>query len=46
MSGQYREDEIVQAFHLMWDSYPEQVRLIDKRCRVMAEKAEQQKEQA
>lgn len=31
-----REEEIVQAFHLMWDIYPEQVRLIDRHFRVVA----------
>jgi hypothetical protein len=31
-----REEEIVQAFHLMWDGYPEQVRLIDRHYRVVA----------
>ena len=30
------EETIVQAFHLMWDSYPEQVRLIDGTYRVVA----------
>ncbi len=30
------EEEVVRAFHLMWDSYPEQVRLIDRRYRVVA----------
>lgn len=32
----HREEEIVGAFHLMWDSYPEQVRLIHKSYRVVA----------
>lgn len=34
--SRHREEEVVQAFHLMWDSYPEQVRLIDRHYRVVA----------
>ena len=30
------EETIVQAFHLMWDAYPEQVRLIHRSFRVVA----------
>ncbi len=34
--NKHGEEEIVQAFHMMWDSYPEQVRLIDRHYRVAA----------
>lgn len=34
--NQYQEEEIFQAFHLMWDNYPESVRLIDKSFTVLA----------
>lgn len=34
--NQYQEEEIIQAFHLMWDNYPESVRLIDKSFTVLA----------
>ena len=30
------EEELVQAFHLMWDNYPEQVRLIRRDYQVVA----------
>lgn len=30
------EEEIVQAFHMMWDNYPEMVRLIHRSFRVVA----------
>ena len=30
------EEEIIRAFHMMWDNYPEQVRLIDRSFRVVA----------
>jgi len=29
-------DELIEAFHLMWDRYPEQVRLIDRSFMVIA----------
>jgi hypothetical protein len=29
-------DELIEAFHLMWDRYPEQVRLIDRHFTVIA----------
>ena len=29
-------EELIEAFHLMWDNYPEQVRLIDRRFTVIA----------
>ena len=29
-------DEIVRAFHMMWDNYPEMVRLIDRRFNIIA----------
>jgi len=35
MAG-FSEEETVRAFHLMWDNYPEQVRLIDRNYRVVA----------
>ena len=31
----YTEEEIIRAFHMMWDNYPEQVRLIDRSLRVI-----------
>lgn len=34
--NKYTEEEIVKAFHMMWDNYPEQVRLIDRSFRVVA----------
>lgn len=34
--SRYTEEEIVKAFHMMWDNYPEQVRLIDRSFRVVA----------
>jgi hypothetical protein len=36
MTSKRREEEIILAFHLMWDRYPEQVRLIDRHYRVAA----------
>ena len=30
------EEEIIRAFHAMWDNYPEQVRLIDRTFLVLA----------
>ena len=30
------EQELVKAFHMMWDNYPESVRLIDRKFRVVA----------
>ena len=30
------QEEIVRAFHMMWDNYPEMVRLIDRRFNVIA----------
>lgn len=30
------EEELVRAFHMMWDNYPEQVRLIDRKFRILA----------
>ena len=30
------EQEYIQAFHMMWDNYPEAVRLIDRRFNVLA----------
>lgn len=30
------EKEMVEAFHAMWDNYPEQVRLIDRKFRIVA----------
>jgi len=30
------EEKLVEAFHSMWDNYPEQVRLIDRTFRVVA----------
>ena len=32
--NKYTEEEIIKAFHMMWDNYPEQVRLIDRSFRV------------
>ena len=32
----YTEQELVKAFHMMWDNYPESVRLIDRKFRVVA----------
>ncbi len=29
-------EELIEAFHLMWDRYPEQVRLIDRSFLVIA----------
>ncbi len=30
------KEELVRAFHMMWDNYPEMVRLIDRRFNVIA----------
>ena len=30
------EQELIRAFHMMWDNYPESVRLIDRKFRVVA----------
>ena len=30
------EEELVKAFHMMWDNYPEMVRLIHRSFRVVA----------
>ena len=32
----YTEEELAQAFHLMWDNYPEQVRLIRRDHTIVA----------
>ena len=31
-----KRTELIEAFHLMWDRYPEQVRLIDRHFTVIA----------
>ena len=30
------KEELVRAFHLMWDNYPEMVRLIDRKFNIIA----------
>ena len=30
------KEQMIEAFHMMWDHYPEQVRLIDRTFLVMA----------
>ena len=34
--SKYTEEDIIKAFHMMWDKNPEQVRLIDRSFRVVA----------
>ena len=34
--NKYTEEQLIEAFHLMWDNYPESVRLIDRTLRVVA----------
>ena len=31
-----KKEELVRAFHMMWDNYPEVVRLIDRRFNIIA----------
>ena len=33
---EHSEEELIQAFHMMWDNYPEQVRLIHRDHRIVA----------
>ena len=36
MTEKKTKEELIEAFHLMWDLYPEQVRLIDRSFLVIA----------